>query len=83
MTLEEARDLVQRSGMLLIPGWDLEHAFMLDQIRRQDNAISYEGIGANGFKRGIGFNIDTKSLVVWSMAPASNKTKLMDIQSTE
>ena len=23
-TLEEARDLVQRSGMLLVPGWDLE-----------------------------------------------------------
>ena len=34
MTLQEAKDLVQRSGMLLVPRWDLEQAFMLDQIRR-------------------------------------------------
>ena len=83
MTLEEARDLVQRSGMLLVLDWDLEQAFMLDQIRRQENAISYEAIGAEGLKRGTGFNIDTKSLAVWSMAPASNKPKLMDVKNTE
>ena len=64
MTLEEARYLVQRSGMLLVPGWDLKKAFMLDQIRRQENAISYEAIGVDGLKRGICFNIETKSLVV-------------------
>ena len=83
MTLEEARDLVQRSGMLLVPDWDLEQAFMLDQIKRQENAISYEEIGARGLKRGTGFNIDTKSLAVWSMARDSNKPKLMDVQNIE
>ena len=83
MTLQEARDLVQRSGMLLVLGWDLEQAFMLDQIKRQENAMSYEAFGVDGLRRGIGFNIDTKSLVVWSMAPASNKPRLMDVQSTE
>jgi hypothetical protein len=83
MTLKEANDLVQRSGMLLVLGWDLEQEFMLDQIRRQENAISYEAFGADGLQRGIGFNIDTKSMVVWSMAPSSNKTKLMDVQSTK
>ena len=83
MTLEEARDLVQRSGMLLVTGWDLEQIFMLDQIRRQDNVISYEAIGVDGLKRGTSFNIDTKFLVVWSMAPTSNKPKLMDVQSTK
>ena len=73
MILQEARDLVERSGMLLIPRWDLEQAFMLDQIRRQENAFSYEAIGSDGFRRGTSFNIDTKSLAVWSMAPTSNK----------
>ena len=34
MTLEEVRDIVQRSGMLLVLKWDLVQAFMLDQIRR-------------------------------------------------
>ena len=37
---------------------------MLDQIRRQENAISYEVVGADGLRRGTGFNIDTKSLAV-------------------
>ena len=69
--------------MLLIPGWDLEQAFMLDQIRRQDNAISYEAVGVDGLRRGTSFNIDTKSLAVWSMAPTLNKPRLMDVQSTE
>ena len=79
MTLEEARELFQRSGMLLVPGWDLEQAFMLDQIRRQENSISYEAIGTDGIRRGTSFNIDTKFLVVQSMAPASNKPRLMDV----
>lgn len=83
MTLEEARDLVQRNEMLLVPGWDLEQDFVLDQIRRQESAISYEAYGADGLQRGTGFNIDTKSLAVWSIAPSSNKPKLMDVQSTE
>ena len=52
---------------------------MLDQIRRQENAISYEAFGADGLRTGIGFNIDTKSLAVWSMAPSSNKPRLMDV----
>ena len=56
---------------------------MLDQIRRQENAISYEVVGADGLRRGTSFNIDTKSLAVWSMAPASNKPRLMDVQRTE
>lgn len=50
--------------MFLVPSWDLEQDFMLDQIIRQDNAISFEAIGANGLKRVTGFNIDTKSLAI-------------------
>lgn len=49
--LEEARDLVQRSVMLLVPRWDLEQAFMLDQIRLQESAISYEAYCASGMQR--------------------------------
>ena len=64
MTLEEAKDLVQRSGMLLVLGWDLEQSFIRDQIKRQESAISYKAIGADGLKRGTSFNIDTKSLAV-------------------
>ena len=45
MTVEQEKDLVQMSEMLLVPRWDLEQAFMLDQIRRQENAISYEAYG--------------------------------------
>lgn len=31
---QEARKIVKESGMLLIPGWNLEIMFLLDQIRQ-------------------------------------------------
>ena len=65
--------------MLLVPSWDLEQAFMLDQIRRQENAISYEAYDVGGLQRGSCFNIDIEALAVWSMTPTSNKPKLMDV----
>lgn len=39
MSLAEVRDLVQISGMILVPLWDLEQAFMLDQIKRKENFL--------------------------------------------
>ena len=83
MTLEEERDLVQRSGMLLGAGSDLEQAFTLVQIRRQEKSISYEAYGANGLQRRKHFNIDMKSLAVWTMDSTSNKPKLMHVWSTK
>ena len=52
MTPKEARDLVQRSGMILVPSQDMEQAFMLDQIKRQESAIFYEAYDASGIQRG-------------------------------
>ena len=57
MTPAEARQLVHRSGMILIPNYDIEKAFFLDQMRRQDKAISYEASGNEGLKRGSSFNL--------------------------
>ena len=34
VTPTKARDLVERSGMLIVPGWDIKREFMLDKIRR-------------------------------------------------
>ena len=65
--------------MLLVPGWDLEQEFMLDQIIRQESAISYEAYGIGGLQRGSRFNIETKALLVQSIASASNNPKLMDV----
>ena len=52
---------------------------MLDQIRRQDRAISFEAYGAGGLTRGFGFNIDTKTLAIWCVAPDNDKPKLMNV----
>ena len=82
MTPTKAKELVHRSGMILIPNWDIEKAFVLDQLRRQDKIISYEAIGSDGFKRGSRFNVDTKTLAVWSVAPNTKKPKMMDISVT-
>lgn len=62
--------------------WDLEEAFILDQIRRKNKAISYEAYGVDGLTRGSGFTIDTKTLAIWSIDPMTNKPKIMDVQST-
>ena len=51
-------------------------------MRRHDKTISYEATGSEGFKRGSGFNVDTKTLAVWSVAPDTKKPKMMDIQVT-
>ena len=64
MTLVEAKELVQRSGMIFVPSWDIERAFVLDQIRRQDKAISYEATSSDDLKRGSSYNIDTKTLAI-------------------
>ena len=53
--------------------------FVFDQIRRKDKTISYETTGSDGLQSGSRFNIDTKTLVVWSNAPKTNKPKMMDI----
>ena len=55
--------------MILVLGWDIERDFFLDHIRRQDKAISYDVIGSDGLKRWLGFNVDTKTLAIWSIAP--------------
>ena len=42
LTIEEARDLVRRSGMIILPRWDLSSSFLLDQIWRQEQSVSFE-----------------------------------------
>ena len=51
-------------------------------MRRQDKAISYEASNSEGFKRGSGFNIDTKTLAVWTVALDTKKPKVIDIEET-
>lgn len=82
LTVEEARELVQRSGMIVFPGWDISSSFLLDQMRRQEKSISYEEINPFGELQGAGFNIDTKTMAIWSVAPESEKPTLMEIKET-
>ena len=83
VTPTEAKDLVQKSGMLLILGWDLERAFIFDQIRRQDKVVTYKAFGVEGLQRGSRFNNDSKTLAIWSIAPKMDNPKLMDVQDTK
>ena len=55
---------------------------MLDQIRRQDKSINYEATSSDGLKRGSGFNVDTKTLAIWSIALETNKPRMMDVEET-
>lgn len=66
MTPIEARKLVHRSGMILVPRWDIERSFVLDQMRRKDKENNY----------------DTKTLAIWSISPDTKKPRMMDIEET-
>lgn len=59
---DEAKRMVKDSMMLLIPNWDLEEIFMLDQIKRQDDlmfADEFEGV--RGVRSNM-YNPNIKSL---------------------
>ena len=64
LTIEEARALVMRSGMLLFPRWEPSSSFMLDQIRKQDRSVSFEGTNITGELQGSRFNIESKRMVI-------------------
>lgn len=43
INIDEAREMVKSSGMLLTLGWDLTSAFIIDQIRKQPKgSLSYK-----------------------------------------
>jgi hypothetical protein len=79
---DEARDLVRRSGMLLFPGWEISSSFFLDQIRRQENAISFEEENPFGVIQGSGFSVDAKTMAIWSLSPGVDKPTLMEIKES-
>ena len=82
LTLEEGRELVRRSRMLLFIGWEINSLFLLDQIRKQEKSISFEDVNMFGETRGAGFNIDAKTMAIWSVAPPHEKPSLMAIKET-
>lgn len=82
MIVDEARDLVKRSGILFFPGWEISSSFLLDQIRRQDKSLSFEEENHLGVLQGSGFSIDAKTMAMWSLAPEDNKTTLMEIRDS-
>ena len=68
--------------MLLFPGWEISSSFLLDQIRKQEKSISFEDVNMFGETRGAGFNIDAKTMAIWSLAPPHENPSLMEINGT-
>ena len=62
--MEEARELIQRSGMIVFLGWDISSSFLLDHMRRQDKTISFEDENQLGELRGSRYNIDAQTMVI-------------------
>ena len=82
MTPKEGRELIRRSGLLLLHGWEINSSFFLDQIRKQEKPISFEDTNMFGETKGAGFNIDAKTMAIWSLAPAHDKPTLIEIKET-
>ena len=80
--MEEARELVMRSGMIVFSGWDLNLSFLLDQMRRQDKTSSFEDENQYGELKGSGYNIDVQTMTIWSLAPKHDELTLMEIKKS-
>ena len=73
LTIDEARDLIKRSGMLLFSGWEIRSSFLLNQIKRQERYVSFVDTNVYQETKGFGFNVDAKTLAIWSLAPEHDK----------
>ena len=82
LTPEEGRELVKMSGMLLFLGWEINSSFLLDQIRKHEKSISFEYVNMFRETKGASFNIDAKTMAIWSLAPTHDKPSLMEIKET-
>lgn len=76
-TPKEGREMLAKSDMLLVPGWDLEKIFLLDQIMRQKGPLFSKELG----KPGLGVYLSLKAFIVW--AKASNNQKPLVLQGIE
>lgn len=68
-TLEEDREMVANSGMILVPGWDHMKLFLLDQVVRQNDpryVKEYENYGSK-------VNVNIKAFVVWARGSSLNR----------
>lgn len=72
LPVDEARELVKRSEMLIFSSWEMSSSFLLDQIRRQDKSISFEVNITREFQ-GFDFNVDAQIMAVWSFVPKLDK----------
>ena len=66
----------------MFPIWDINSSFLLDQLRKQEKSISFEDTNLFGETKGVGFNVDAKTMAIWSLALAHNKPTLMEIKET-
>lgn len=65
ITPKEARELVSKSNMLIIPRMELSKVFLLDQIRVQDDpklVVEFDSKGVSGTR----YNPTTQTLSLWT-----------------
>ena len=77
LSTNKTRECVKRSRMFLFLGWEISSSFMLDQIRRQSKSITFKETNIIFELQGIGFNIDTKTRAIPSVALESNNRTLI------
>jgi regulator of replication initiation timing len=65
---------------MLMPGWDLQSTFVIDQIRRQEDPLLKTEFEMDDVLKGSGFDPKSKTLAIWSLAPATQKPLVMTIR---
>lgn len=78
--MEQARQLIKSTGMIMMPDWDVQSIFIIDQIRKQEDLMFKTEFEIKDVIRGTRFNPNSKTLVAWSLAPSTQKPHLLNIQ---
>lgn len=78
--VEQAIFLAENSGIILLSRWDIHSTFIIDQIRGQSDPLFRSEVDVGDFVRGLGFDPKSKRFAIWSLAPATQKDHLMNIQ---
>ena len=81
-TKEEARKIVKKSNILILPGLTLKELFLVDQVRKQEHTTFVSKFGSLHKVEGTWYDPKIETLATW-VTFKGNKPKFFDISKGE
>lgn len=80
MTPQKGRQLLEKVGVILFPGWDLSASFIFDSLLHSNNKdFKLDIQGINNVFIGSRFDQDEEALLLWALYPSNKRPKIIDV----